>query len=142
MAKIFISFFDGIIDPLNPNAMSCHYESILNEFKKHGNDILYFQHQVWGKDLGKTPKEFLQKVKKFNPELIILFDNRCYCDLYKFFDCPIIIWEADSCLYFANQNEIRNNPNRFHYIVCQTYLIKKIKEILIKFIKTEFQSFS
>lgn len=128
MARIFISFFDGIVDLNNPKAMSCHYESLLTEFKNAGNDILYFDHKIWGKDFGKPPKNFLNQLKKFNPDLIILFDNRCY-DISKHFDCPIIIWEADSCLYFSNKEEIKKNPNRFHYIVGQTVLVPKIKEL-------------
>lgn len=128
MAKIFISFFDGISDPLNPNAMSCHYESVLKGFKDSGNDILYFNHKIWGKNFGKAPKKFINEIKKFNPDLIILFDNRCYEDVSDYFYCPIIIWEADSYLYFSNQEKIKKNPDRFYYIVGQTILEKKIKD--------------
>lgn len=128
MANIFFSFFDGTEDLKNPNAMSCHYESLLNGFAGFGNNILYYQHKYWGKDFGKAPVSFLNTIKKFKPDLIILFDNRCYYDLYKTFNCPIIIWEADSYLYFSNQEKIKENPDRYIYIVGQTVLVKEIKK--------------
>ncbi len=119
MAKIFVSFFNNIEDPNNPQAMPCFYEGFLQELVKNGNDVLCYSNKKWGEDFGKPPKSFLDKIEEFNPDLIILFNNCCY-DLTPYFDCPIIIWEADSYLYYSNKDVIKNNPDRFKFIVSQS----------------------
>lgn len=128
MAKIFISFFNGITDFNNQNAMPCFYESFLSEFQKNGNDIFYYENKLWGKDFSQAPKNFINKIKKFNPDLIILFNNCCF-DLSKYFDCPIIIWEVDSPIYFSNKKKISENPNRYIFVTAQTSSQKIIQNI-------------
>lgn len=128
MARILISFFNGITDFDNPNAMPCFYESFLSEFQKNGNDVLYYENKLWGKDFPQAPKSFVNKIKKFNPDLIILFNNCCF-DLSKHFDCPILIWEVDSPIYFSNKKKISENPNRYIFITAQTASQKIIENV-------------
>lgn len=128
MAKIFFSFFNGITDFNNPNAMPCFYESFLAEFKKTGNDILYYENKLWGQDFPQIPKKFIKKITDFNPDLIILFNNCCY-DLSKYFKCPILIWEVDSPIYFSNKTIIKKNSNRYKFITAQTASQETIRDI-------------
>ncbi|NMB57350.1 glycosyltransferase [Candidatus Beckwithbacteria bacterium] len=128
MAKIFISFFNGISDFENSNAIPCFYESLFFELKKAGNEILYYDNRSWAQDFPKAPKVFINKLRLFNPDLIIIFNNCCF-DLSKEFFCPIIIWEVDSPLYFSNIKNIQENPNRYIYILAQTSSLKVTEEM-------------
>lgn len=125
MAKIFISFFNAL-ENINNGAMPCFYESLLKSLYDQGNEILYFSNTYFNQDINKPPRYFIEKIKKFNPELIILFNNSCF-DIAKYFECTIIIWEVDSYLYFTNKEKIKKNPNRFIYIVPQEISISNIK---------------
>lgn len=127
MAKIFASFFNAISDPKNKDAMPCFYDAFLNSLKDNGNDVLYYSNLFFNKNINKTPKDFLEKIKIFNPDLIILFNNACF-DISNEFDCPILIWEVDSYFYFSNIDKIKLNPNKYKYIVPQNISIEKIKD--------------
>jgi len=127
MSRIFVSFFNAIIDPNNKDAMPCFYDAFLNSLKNSGNDVLYYSNIFFNKNINKTPKDFLDKINIFNPDLIILFNNACF-DISDEFDCPILIWEVDSYFYFSNIDKIKLNPNRYKYIVPQNISIEKIRD--------------
>lgn len=119
MAKIFVTFFNGVDDPNNPDAMPCFYEGFLQELVKNGNEVMYADDHDFLKTFCSIPQKLLNKIKLFNPDLIILFNNFFY-DVSKEFDCPIVIWEADSYLYYPNKEVLKADPNRFRYVVAQS----------------------
>jgi glycosyltransferase involved in cell wall biosynthesis len=129
MAKIFLSFFNAIIDENNPRAMPCFYESFIKGLMSRGNKVLVYPITRWDYGEGKCPAELLQNIKDFDPDLIILFNNRFY-SISNEVDCPIVIYEVDSYLYYGNKNDLEKDPNRYYYIVPQTDSISVLRREL------------
>lgn len=130
MAKVFMGFYNGVAIENDPSAMPCFYESFINELKKIGNEVLYCFHSDFSYPFNEPASpEFIQDLKNFNPDLIILFNNKFY-DLSKDFDCPIVIYEVDSFLYYSNKQNLKNNPDRYKFIVPQSSSVKILNEEL------------
>lgn len=116
MAKIFIGFFNGIREAKDPYAMPIFYEAFIKGLKENGNKVFAVMHPTWNAQFGEVPEKLLAEIKTFNPDLIFLFNNSFY-DLSKHFDCPIVIYEVDSPLYYNNQEILKAKPERFQYFV-------------------------
>ena len=128
MSKIFISFFNGINAPENPNAMPCFYETFIGGLKESGNDLLiYSDNKFFGEDFKKIPQKLLNQLKEFNPDLLIFFNNYFY-DVSKEFDCPIIIYEVDSPLFYSNKDALKGNISRYKFFVPQSESVKILTE--------------
>lgn len=126
MARIFISFLNAIKDPVNPHAMPCFYEGFIQNLHNLGNSLLIHSHQAFHQMGDICPPSLLSQIKAFSPELIIIFNN-CFYDISKEFSCPIIIYEVDSILYYANKDKIKEKPHRYKFIVPQTDSINTIQ---------------
>lgn len=118
MAKVFLAFFNGTKRANEPNAMPIFYEAFIKGLQDSGNDVFAVMHSNWNADFLKNgiPETLLNDIKLFNPDIIFLFNNNFY-DLSKYFDCPIIIYEVDSPLYYKNQEILKAKPERFQYFV-------------------------
>ena len=127
MANIFIAFFNGVEDEGNPNALPIFYESFIKEMDKVGNDLYVIAHHYWGVDFGEIDVELEQQIKKFDPDVCFIFNNSFY-DLANVVDCPIIIYEVDSPIYFSNKEKLCRNPERYLYFAAQTSSIATIHD--------------
>ena len=116
MAKIFLAFYNGIRSSKDKNAMPIFYETFIKGLENAGNEVFAIMHSFWNKDFDEIPPLLLEEIKSFNPDLIFLFNNSFY-DLSKHFECPIIIYEVDSPIYYRNVNNIKSTPNRYKYFV-------------------------
>lgn len=128
MSKIFLSFFNGI-ELCSPNhKIPSFYESFINGLKDFGNDVFAYYDNNWHKEFREISEELLKEIKVFNPDIIILFNNYFY-DVSEYFECPIIIFEVDSPIYFWNKDKIASNPNRYKFFVCQTESVEYISNV-------------
>ena len=126
MSKIFLAFYSGVNDEHNELAIPCFYESFINGLIKYGNKVFAHVSKKFIFSEKQIPQNLLHEIEKFNPDLIILFNNNFY-DISEKFDCPIIIFDVDSPLYYSNQTNLLKKPNRYKYIVTQEE-VKKIIE--------------
>ena len=129
MAKIFISFFNGIIDEANPSAMPPFYETFINGLVNSGNEVLAHPVYQWYGVEPHCPRDLLIRIQNFEPDLMIFFNNHFY-DVSNKFDCPIVIYEVDSILHYYNKKALKQNQNRYHYIVSQTDSIETLQKEL------------
>ena len=127
MSKIFLSFFSCAKDLNNKKAIPCFYESFIKGLKESGNEVFAYISKEFNKNFDEIPSELLRQLKEFNPEIIILFNNAFY-DISKYFECPIFIYEVDSPLYYSNKTALKNNIERYKFIVIQ----EESKKILIE----------
>ena len=127
MSKIFIAFYTGINDETNPYAIPHFYESFLNKLKEYGNELYVVVSKNFGSDWPHIPEKMTKAIQNFNPDLCILFNN-CFYDISNIVECPIVIYEVDSPLYYSNKQLIKNNPNRFKFLVGQNSSLKILNE--------------
>jgi spore maturation protein CgeB len=129
VAKIFLSFFNGIQkENTESHKISAFYESFINGLKNLGNDVVAYYGNTWYKEFKEIPEELLKEIKVFNPDIIILFNNYFY-DISESFECPIIIFEVDSPIYFWNKDKIVSNRTRYKFFVCQTESLEYIRDV-------------
>jgi len=123
MAKIFVSFRTGLVK--NKAPIGPYYEGLFRSLVRNGNDVLYFNGSEFLKDSwngSNTLKNNLDvekienKIKKFNPDLVITFNYTTYKNLHKIVDCPICIWDADLPYYFSDKDTIKDNLDRFYFL--------------------------
>lgn len=118
MSKLLVTFYNGICDEKNPEAIPAFYEMLLEGLRKYGNSVYVVFHRLFGVDFGDIPEEEGKKIKEFDPDICLVFNNSFY-DLSKIIECPIVIIETD-CMYISNLLAIRRNPGRYYYIATQS----------------------
>ena len=121
MARICVAFRNGIFYDQRSvgDDIPCFYECFIKELTESGNDVLVFNHSINYHDDFTVPLDIEKKIKDFDPQCCIVFNNDFY-DLSKVVDCNIIIYEVDSILYYQNKKSIRNDKNRYFYFVSQS----------------------
>jgi len=135
MSKIAIFSFSPVIVNGERKLLN-YYEAISLEFQKRGHRVLNlitnnFIVDPWNGE--NTPisndeeKRVLSSLKKFNPDLIISFNNSKLDKVVKFFDCPIVICEADTPEYFSSKKDLKRNSDRYYYF----YFTKNGKKKII-----------
>lgn len=119
MARIIVTFVQPPIDK-NPSNLLCYYESFVKELEKHGNTLLVINKGVFAKKYFEPTteyKEFLvQEIKKFNPELIIAFNNQVFDGLLENTSCPIVLFDADSSYLFSSKDLIPKYIDRYSMV--------------------------
>ena len=125
MANIFVAFYNGIVDEENSNAIPIFYESFIEGLDKAGNNVYIVTHPYFGMDFGEISEELKHQIQGFKPDICFLFNNSFY-DISDVVDCPIVIYEVDSPVYFSNKDNLRKNPERYIYFVCQSGSIDTI----------------
>jgi hypothetical protein len=100
------------------------YESFSDAFRKSGHNVMnYITNEIicdpWnGFNISISKKidcEFERSIRKFNPDLIISFNNSKNNIVDKL-DCPIVVWEADTPQYYSDKNSLKKNADRYHFI--------------------------
>ena len=115
--RILLSFYCGIKDGItNRIRIPCFYESFIKELEKTGNELQVYITDLFGRDYNDIPLSLLNSLKTFSPELCIFFNNSFY-DVSSIFDCPIVIYEADSPLFYSNKNYLRKYSSRYKFVV-------------------------
>ena len=115
MAKVFLSFYNAIYDDRHPEKIPCFYEAFISGLQKSGNDVLYQMNTKFvSENFRRIPFFLRKKIKQFNPDVIILFNN-CFYDVSNDFDCPIIVYSVDSPFYFSNKKILSTKSDRFIY---------------------------
>lgn len=127
MAKIFLSFFNGIDNKEDLTAIPCFYESFISGLSEAGNEVFVYSHKNFCSEYDAIPLLLLRDIQDVDPDLIILFNNNFY-DISRYFDCPIVIYEVDSCLFYSNKDAIRKNKDRYRFFVPQTESINLLHD--------------
>jgi hypothetical protein len=123
MSKIIIFSFSPIYED-NQWQLLSFYEGFSEAFTKRGHVVRHIitnecNIDPWnGNNIpfsNKLAIDIINKIKKFNPDLIISFNNSKINNIGEYVDCPIVIAEADRWIYFSNKPEIKKNVNRYHF---------------------------
>lgn len=133
MARIFFSTVSGIP---NPKKLPCFYEGFIDALLREGNDVMLmvtneFMDDCWSRNQlasyvnGKTLNN---KIAKFNPDLVITFNNSLYEEIPKIIDCPIAVWATDAPAIFAGKDKLKKNVARHHFICATQDMHASVKE--------------
>lgn len=104
MANILISFYQPNIQD-DPAKVVCFYEQLAKVFIDSGNKVFLF-------NMCFMPPDSKKQIDEFNPDLIIAFNNQ-KCDFLDEYDCPIVIWDADSIEFWRNLEIVKQNIDRY-----------------------------
>lgn len=137
MAKVLLCFSSHLFIDGEFKLIS-YYEGLIKELKKCGNQVMvvnsaYFLKKPWNGD--NEESKFLKTerlkadVSAFNPDLVIAFNNAKLSFIEELFDCPIVIWEADSFTFYNDREKIKSNPGRYHYFCLSNDAREQIKSI-------------
>lgn len=124
MARIFISAPAGILEQ-DEYKFAVFYEGFIKSLISRGHDIrainsFNFLNHAWhGSNNLKSSisDEILkEKIRAFDPELIIAFNHsipQCILDVT---DCPVAVWDADSLPFYNDKDYISNNIERYSFL--------------------------
>ena len=94
MARILISFFNGLYRDDASSVMPCFYESFIKELSALGNELLVIHHPYFGRNFERVKPELRDKIRKFDPDFALIFNN-AFFDLSEDFDFPIYVYEVE-----------------------------------------------
>ncbi|WP_150143300.1 glycosyltransferase family protein [Candidatus Enterovibrio escicola] len=123
MSKILLCFSSHLYIE-DEFKLTSYYEGLISDLNKHSNEVLVcntaeFLCRPWnGNNVESKIIDVVrlkQRIKSFDPELIISFNNSKLSFLESEFDCPIIIWQADSFEYYNDKDRLIKDPNRYLY---------------------------
>lgn len=126
MANIAMMMFCNTANDAGELVLPCYYESFVKGLEEAGNSVLGFPHPYFGMDFGPIDEETSKILKDFSPDICFIFNNSFY-DISEIVECPIVIWEADSPVYWSNKNVLKKKPDRFCYLMAQDKNIAALK---------------
>ena len=124
MSNILIFNHSEIIER-NQYKNICYIEGLIKAFLIRGHKVSNiitnnYLYDPWcGLNILKNNinyKNLLKKIKDFNPDLVISFNNSKLPNIEKELECPILIWEADKFYYFSNPFSLKVNSSRYFFI--------------------------
>lgn len=118
MARCFVAFYNAI-ETQEIMGLPCFYETFVDGLIKSGNDVLVETTNIWNFNETICPMTIEKKIKTFNPDVCFIFNN-CFYDISNIVDCPIVVYEVDSFLFYKNKEVLYKNPDRFCFVVPQT----------------------
>lgn len=121
MARVLVLLHQQYIGDIN-EALCAFYETFLKKLEQQGNNVkcinMCYVKPYWSetnKFLSKKEECILiEKVKTFNPELIITFNNQITFEIIENTECPICLFDADSFELFPNKDFIKKYYERYH----------------------------
>lgn len=137
MSKILVIFYQQIFDN-DLNNFSIFYESLVKELSGYGNEVKIINNVLlkenWVSEevniLPKNKEILIDDLKKFNPDLIISFNNQIFQEIIVNTNCPILIFQADSIDFFTGKQLIRQYLDRYYFATfCGNLEMDKIRSL-------------
>ena len=139
MAKVVLCFhnhliyyFNSIGKAVSSNTMPPFYEAFIKGMKDNGNELLVYNcalGYLWSDhiEIPDCPQKIKNEILSFNPDLVMLFNDSFY-NIVDFVECPIVVYEVDSPMYYTHKKLIRKMPDRFKFCVAQSRSMDILKE--------------
>lgn len=123
MANVLILYIQPILDFNNPNSMVCFYESLSKELINNGNNVLClnllkykkYNEYTFAKET-KYTNDIISRIKLFNPDVIIAFNNQITEEIIKCTNCPILLAEADDASRFSGLELIKKYNDQYYMV--------------------------
>jgi len=129
MARVFVAFYNFGRKKDDFDAMPPFYESFVSGLKDAGNEVLCFHQKTFTRSFdGVIPPEEERIIKRFDPQLCILFCNK-FWDISNIVACPIIIYDVDSPLEYAGKEHLKKNVCRYKFVTNQSQGVKLLEDL-------------
>lgn len=126
MANIAMMMFDNTTNDAGEFTLSCYYESLVKGLEEAGNSVLVITHPYFGMNFGSIDEETSKMFRDFSPDICFIFNNSFY-DISEIVECPIVIWDSDSPIYWSNKEVLKQKPNRFYYLLGSKEHVSEVK---------------
>ena len=139
MSKILITFFSGISHN-NETQVASFYDGLSKALTRNGNKVLLlvtndFLPKAWNgynKPSNYHKNYIHNKIKEFDPDLIINFNNSFIEDVENIVNCPIVVWDSDSFQYFNEKEKLIKNKDRYTFLTFSSHGKKDYENVGIK----------
>ena len=117
MAKILVSYWRS--DELSSGTTLSFWDGFFRELKACGNQVLAINnafYNIWDSNTTDNPliRNYLHwEVERFQPDVIITFNNRILQSLVDNFDGPVVIYDGDHLDYFSDKETIKRDIDRY-----------------------------
>lgn len=135
MAKILVSSFSNVTWT-KKHYLDAYIEGFINCLVRCGNNVLSARLNAIFRDPATcviydyiNQDKIKNKIKQFNPDLIITFNNVFPCnDILSYTDCPVAFFASDSPAFFSNQDLIKKYIDRYYFFNFSNDTIKSIPD--------------
>ena len=118
MANVFIAMYNFGRDE-DFYVMPPFLEAFVHGMRKRGNNVLCYMHKTYGREFDEElPEDYRDKILEFDPDLCVLFCNN-FWDISDLVSCPIVIYDIDSILEYKGIDRLRNNIDRYLFVINQ-----------------------
>lgn len=117
MAKILVSYWRS--DEISAGATLNFWDGLFKALQECGNDVLVINNSfygIWTSNTTDNPlieSYLMSEVKKFDPDLIIAFNNRILQKIVDWFDGPVVLYDGDELKFFSDLDTIHKNIDRY-----------------------------
>jgi Glycosyl transferases group 1 len=134
MAKVLLSFYNNMNDVAK---IPVFYDGLIRALVRNGNSTLVissnvFMETVPGDRNGLFPNCSATKlsaiVDRFSPELVIAFNGSIPAELLENLHCPVLIWEADSVVYFNNKEILKRRSGEYYFGAVSSSSERQLRE--------------
>ena len=136
MSKILISFFSGFYHN-DEIQVGTFYDGLSKALIRNGNKVLLlatddFLPIAWNgyNRPSRYHKHYIHnKIKKFDPDLVITFNNSFIEGAEHIVNCPSIVWDSDTFKYFNEKEKLIKNKERYTFLSFSTQGIKDYQNV-------------
>lgn len=116
MARVLVCA-DGFFRAFSPFGLEPYIESFIEVLARHGNQVMPyicrdFEHKkTWKRKIYSY--QATQEVKKFDPEIVLAFNNAFDPTLFSQFKCPVFVVASDTPIYWSNKDLLRKKNGQY-----------------------------
>lgn len=121
MAKILFSLFSNI-NWLDNLTIDPFYEGFIDSLVKHGNEVIVLRTNDFLSSINDNSlfnyingKHLKDAINKFDPDFIIAANHNIPEIILRNTDCPVLIWTADSPVWYSSKYYIKKNIKRYKF---------------------------
>ncbi len=121
MSRVLLSFYNGLN---SLDRIPVFYDGLIRALERAGNQVLVLSANLFMDTAAaevnslskiRNRRGFVSRILSFQPDLVVSFNHATPLELLDALSCPILVWEADSAIYFSNQGDLRKRKERYHF---------------------------
>ncbi|RYZ77829.1 MAG: hypothetical protein EOP05_00375 [Proteobacteria bacterium] len=136
MARVLVSAYSNVTWT-NERLHDSFVAGLIRSLQRNGNEVLVVRTNEFLVDQTSSasrpwmsPRTIVSKIKSFDPELIITFNNSLPSeDVIKETNCPILLYASDAPAFFVARHLIEHNPDRYFFLELSDKVTAALKRV-------------